>query len=535
MTSWEGEKQKVARAAGVVGAATLASRVGGFVRDLVIAYFFGAGPAADAFFVAFRIPNLLRRLFAEGTLTVAFVPVFTQAMTKEGQKAALRLARATATLLVLVLAGVCLAGMIWADLVVRVMAPGFTPGGESFTLAVLLTRWCLPFILLISLVALAGGVLNSLGHFFAPAAAPLLLNLSIIAAAVLLAPRLSPAVLSLAWGVLIGGVAQVLLQVPYLRARGVGLTPAWEPGNPWIRRILRLMGPAALGAAVYQIAVFINTVLASLLPTGSVSYLYYADRLIQFPLGVFAFAVTTAILPTLSRQAANNDLPALIESTAFGLRLTWFVTVPAMVGICVLAQPLVVLLYARGQFGPDSVTATTQAVWGYGVGLWAFAGTRSVVQAFYALKDTRTPVKVAAASLVVNVGLSLWLMHPLGHAGLALATSLAAATNLAGLAWLLHRRLGRLGWRRVAISLGWVGLASLAMALASAAAVYLPDWGSEKGMGWRVVRPLAGVTAGALAYLGTAWALRLPELGELGAVLGRRMPKSPSQSAPPKA
>lgn len=516
------EKHKVARAAGVVGAATLASRVGGFVRDLVIAYFFGAGPAADAFFVAFRIPNLLRRLFAEGTLTIAFIPVFTELLRTRGRQEAMLLARSTFGLLALALLAVCAAGIVWAPEVVRVMAPGFTPGGESYRLAVTLTRWCLPYIFFVSLTALAAGVLNSLDHFFAPAASPVLLNLSLITCAVALAPRVEPPVMSLAVGVILGGAAQLLLQVPFLRARGVSLRPAWQPGNPALRRVLRLMLPAAFGAAVYQLAVFINTVLASLLPTGSVSYLYYADRLIEFPLGIFAIAVSTAILPSLSRQAADRDHRALVETLGYGLRLTMFINLPAMVGLILLARPLVLLLFTRGRFDLAAAQATAAAVVGYGVGLWAFAGVRAVVAAFYALKDTKTPVVVAAVCLVINVALSLALMGPLRHVGLALATSAASACNLAGLLWLLRRRLGPLGLKHLAASCGRMLLASGVMGLAVLAVCYLLPWGGADSLTRRVARPLAAVLCGAGVYLALARLMRLPELNELGQVLRRR-------------
>lgn len=508
------EKQRVAKAAGVVGAATLASRVGGFLRDVVIAYFFGAGPAADAFFVAFRIPNLLRRLFAEGTLTIAFIPVFTEVLRKKGKEEAFLLARSTYSLLAMALLLVSIAGVVYAQELVRVMAPGFSPDGESFTLAVKLTRLCLPYIFFISLVALAGGVLNSLGHFFAPAAAPALLNLSIIASSFAFSSYVDPPVLALAIGVLLGGVAQLLFQLPYLRAKGVSLRPGWNFRNPELVRIARLMLPAAFGAAVYQLAVFINTVLASLLPTGSVSYLYYADRLIQFPLGIFAIALSTAVLPSLSRQAADNDHGALVETMGFGLRLTLFINLPAMVGLLVLAEPLVLLLFARGEFGAASAAHTAKTLLGYSVGLWAVAGVRSVVPAFYALKDTKTPVYVAAVSLLVMVGASLALMGPLQSAGLALATSLGGVANLAGLLYMLRRKLGRLGAKRILISVSYMLAGCLLMALAVYLVAYLPDWGPYGGFARRVARPLLAVVAGALVYLAAAAVLKMPELGE---------------------
>lgn len=517
-----GEKQKVTRAAGVVGAATLASRVGGFVRDMVIAFFFGAGPAADAFFVAFRIPNLLRRLFAEGALTIAFIPVFTEVLKQKGKDEAYLLARSTYGVLALALLAVCALGALFAPEVVRVMAPGFQPDGQSYGLAVTLTRWCLPYIFFVSLTALAAGVLNSTGHFFAPAVSPVLLNLCLIASAALLAPRMDPPVMSLAVGVILGGLGQLLMQLPYLKARGLSFKPAWDLANPALKRVAKLALPAAFGAAVYQLTVFINTVLASLLPTGSVSYLYYADRLIEFPLGIFAIAVSTAILPSLSRQAADGDHAALIDTMGFGLRLTMFINLPAMVGLIVLAQPLVLLIFARGEFGSAEAVATTGALWGYAAGLWAFAALRSVLPAFYAMKDTITPVKVGIVTLAINLAASLALMGPLKHTGLALATSISGAANLGLLLWLLRRRLGPLGGRRILGSVLRASLGSLVMAAVVAGVTYGFEWGEAGGIISRYVRPLVGVLAGAVVYMALAWLLRMPELGELKEILRSR-------------
>jgi len=516
------EQHQMTRAAGVVGLATLASRIGGFVRDVVIAYFFGAGPAADAFFVAFRIPNLLRRLFAEGTLTIAFIPVFTEVLKKKGREEAFLLARSTFSLLALALLIVTTLGVVFAPEVVRAIAPGFTPGEGTFTLAVDLTRWCVPYIFFISLVALSGGVLNSLGHFFAPAAAPALLNLCIIAAAVGLSGYVDPPVFSLALGVLLGGAAQLLMQLPYLKAKGVSFKPAWDIKNPALRRMLRLMIPAIFGAAVYQVAVLIDTVLASFLPSGTVSYLYYADRLIQFPLGIFAIAVSTAILPSLSRQAADGDQKALLSTMGYGLRLILFITVPAMVGLLVLARPLVVLLFMRGEFTLDTAGQTAGAVMGLAAGLWAIAGVRAVVQAFYARKDIKTPVLVAAFCLVVKLILSLVLMWPMKQTGLALATSASGIFNLMLLLWLLRRKLGPLGGRRLLRSALGTCAAAAIMGLVVGLIAYGPDWGPVSGAMWRWARPGAALLAGAGSYFLAAKLMRLSELGELWQVFRSR-------------
>jgi putative peptidoglycan lipid II flippase len=327
--------------------------------------------------------------------------------------------------------------------------------------------------------------------------------------------------LSLAFGALLGGVLQLLMQLPYLKRMGVNISPAFHWRHPALRRILRLMGPAAFGAAVYQLTVFINTVLASLLSSGSVSYLYYADRLIEFPLGIFAIAVGTAVLPSLSRQAADGDRDGLKATMGHAMRLTLFINLPAMVGVIVLAQPLVELLFMRGRFDQASAEATAGAVAAYGVGLWAFAGIRAVVAVYYALKDTRTPVVVAALVLILNVALSLALMPWLKHVGLALATSLSGAANLLGLLWLLRRRVGLLGLRRVAVSSAKALAASLVMAAACAALAYGPSWGPTGSWQILYLRPLAAVALGLVVYLGLAKILRMSELDDLMSMFKR--------------
>ena len=514
------EKHKVTKAAGVVGAATLLSRIGGFLRDMVIAYFFGAGPAADAFFVAFRIPNLLRRFFAEGTLTIAFVPTFTELLHNKGKSEAEHLFKSTAGLLGLILTIITALGVWLAPLVVRLMAPGFSPQDETYQLTVTLTRWCMPYILFISLTALAGGVLNSLDHFFAPAFAPVLLNVSLIAAAVWVAPHTDPPVFALALGVVAGGVVQLAFQLPYLKANQIGFWPAWDLKLPELRSIIKLMGPAVFGAAVYQITILMNTVLASLLPMGSVSFLYYAERLIQFPLGIFAIALSTAALPSLSRHAAEKNMDALVDTMLYGLRLTMFIILPAMVGLMVLSQPLVELLYMRGEFSPEDAKATAYALLAYCPGLWAVSSSRGMVQAFYALKDTKTPVKVAAASLVVNLAASLSLMFVMGHVGLALATSLASMANLVGLLWLLSKRLQDLGLGSLLGSAVKMLLASGVMGLGVAALAFGPAW--SPGLMQHYIRPLAAIGLGGVLYLGMSLLLKSGELSELKQAVLRR-------------
>ena len=446
------ENTRVTKAAGVVGAATLLSRMFGFIRDVVIAWFFGAGLSADAFFVAFRIPNLLRRLFAEGSLSIAFIPVFTEYLTIKGREEAFKLARSAMWLLSMILAVVAVLGILLSPVIIKVVAPGFISSPEKFFLTVNLTRIMFPYIFFIGLVALCMGILNSLGHFAAPALAPVFLNIAMICSVFFISPYMSDPVTGLAIGVLIGGVLQLALQVPFLIKKGLYFWQKVKIFHPGLKKIGILMLPAVFGAAVYQINILVGTLLASLLPEGSISYLYYADRLVQFPLGIFAIATATAVLPSLSRQAAARDLEAVKATFAHAMKLVLFITIPSMVGLIILREPIVALLFKRGVFDSKAVQLTAYALLYYGIGLWAFSCVRIVVSTFYALQDTRTPVRMAVISIIANIVLGIILMGPLAHGGLALATSLASMLNLGLLVRALKMKLGPLGLRNIAES-----------------------------------------------------------------------------------
>ena len=494
------DTHQITRAAGVVAGATLFSRILGFARDVVVAWFFGAGLAADAFFVAFRIPNLLRRLFAEGSLTISFIPVFSEYLYKHGRHEAFKLARSTWWILTIVLAVVTVSGVILAPLIVRLIAPGFHSIPDKFELTVLLTRIMFPYIFFIALVALAMGVLNSLGSFGPPAFAPVLLNVAMIASVLFLAPRLTQPALGLAIGVIIGGVLQLALQMVSMFKKGFRLFVRGPLYHTAVKRIAALMTPAVFGAAVYQLNVFVGTLLASLLPEGSVSYLYYADRLVQFPLGVFAIVLATAVLPTLSRQAAREDTRGLRESFSYALRMVFFITIPAMAGLIVLREPIVKVLFERGAFGAATTRLTAQALLYYAMGLWAFSGVRVVVSTFYALQDTKTPVRIAVISLLANIAMSVVLMGPMRHAGLALATSLASGLNLGLLVIALRKRLGRIRGRDILRSVVRSSASALFMGAVVACGVawVIPMCGQNV---WRLsALVLGGIVLGALLY-----------------------------------
>jgi putative peptidoglycan lipid II flippase len=507
------EKEKVSRAAGTVGFYTLLSRILGLARDMVLAYFFGSKMAADAFFVAFRIPNLLRRFFAEGSLTIAFIPVFTETLTRRSKQDALELARAVLTLLSLLLVALTILGVLLSPWIVRLQAYGFGASGPKYELTVLLTRITFPYILLVSLVAFFMGVLNSLRHFAAPAAAPILLNLGMIAGALCISPLLSEPIVGVAVGVLIGGILQVLLQIPWVMKNGFSLRPLWMPEHPAVKKIGLLMVPAIFGSAVYQLNQFIGTLLASFLPQGSISWLYYADRIVEFPLGVFAIAISTAALPSLAKQVAGKDLSDFRETLGHALRLVFFVTTPAAVGMIILRVPIIEVFFQRGAFDRVTTLMTAEALLFYSLGLWAFSASRVMLSAFYAFQDTKTPVQVAAVTMIANALLSLLLMGPLRHGGLALSLSLSSTVQLLLLISILRRRGDLLELRSMLSSAGKSLAASAVMGLVlyDLSGRWLSS-GKPAGF-WSLALTLAGViTLGVVVYFFMAWILRCREV-----------------------
>jgi putative peptidoglycan lipid II flippase len=433
----------IARNAAVVAGATMLSRVLGLVRDLVTAFALGAGPMADAFFVAFRLPNLLRSLFAEGSLAMAFIPVFTRANQKEGRERAFCLARSVQFWILLVLGLIVLLVLLFPMPFTLLMAYGFkSKDPEMLRFTATLVRLCFPYILFISGVALCMGVLNSMGRFLAPALAPCILNIVLIVSALTAHLAGWNVAVALAVGVLFAGAGQWMLQQPFLRREGFRWSGPWSLRDPEVVRIGRLMGPTVLGSAVYQLNIMLGTLLASFLPFGSITYLYYADRLVQLPLGVFGVAISTAALPSLAALFAERRIEDFKSALNGSLGLTLFVSIPSAAGLIGLASPLIALLFGRGAFTPDAVQATSLALMGYAVGLPAFSCARSLVSAFYAQEDTKTPVKVACLCLSLNIVLGILLMQLLGHVGLALAASASSWTNVLLLGRTLSRRVG---------------------------------------------------------------------------------------------
>lgn len=518
------EHDRIARAAGVVGVATLLSRVLGYARDMMIAYFFGAGLATDAFFVAFRIPNTLRRLFGEGSMTVSFIPVYTEYIVHRTKEESQELIDVAFTLACSVLMALTILGMVFSPQIVAVLAPGFKDP-KQVELTISMTRIVFPYLFFIGLVALAMGVLNAHRHFAAPALAPTLLNLSMIASAYLLYRRFTEPIVSLAIGVFFGGVIQLAFQIPFLVKKGVMFRFNFHFLHPAIKRICILMGPALVGVAVAQINVFVGLILASFLLEGSISYLYFAYRLIEFPLGIFVIALGTAALPSFSQLVSEGKMEEFRDTISFLVRLVLFVVVPAMVGLIILRTPIIHLLFQHGAFDYQDTLKTARALFYFGIGLWAIAGVRILAPAFYAVQDTKTPVKMAVVSLFANVVLSLILMGPLEHAGLALANSVASMINVCLLLVWLRRRIGEIDWARMLRSLIQVAVASTAMGWVVYWVIGKTSWVSRGYWGEKIFFLAAGILAGMFTYISISYFLRNGELSFLMDMLwGRRKP-----------
>ena len=517
------EKGNLGRAAGVVSFFTLLSRILGLVRDMVIASFFGATISADAFVVAFKIPNMLRRFTAEGNMTIAFIPVFTEYLKNKSKKEAFELARTILTLLSIILVVITLAGILLTPWIVRLIAGGFGGEGPKYELTVLLTRITFPYILLVSLVAFFMGVLNSLKHFAAPAAAPIFLNLGIIGATYLISPYLTEPVVGTAIGVLIGGVLQVALQLPWVFKKGLTLRPHWDPTHPAVRRIGLLILPALFGSAIYQINQITGTLLASFLPSGSLAWLYYSDRLVELPLGVFAIAISTASLPSLSRQAAENNLNAFQDTLDHALKLTFFISIPAMAGLIILGKPIIQLFFQRGAFDVVSRDMTAIALIYYTVGLWAFSGVRVVVSAFYALQDTVTPVKISVITFISYLLFGILLMGPLRHGGLALALSLSSGINFLLLVYSLKKKIPEWSLTPILKSVFKVLASSVLMGLGIFYLKYLlfPE-NPDKGNFYIMIQVVVLVFSGMIIYLLAAFLFRCKELRAFSLLIKNR-------------
>ncbi len=472
------------RSTAVFSGLTMVSRVLGFVRDMVFANLFGAGAATDAFFVAFKIPNFLRRLFAEGAFSQAFVPVLTEYKTQRSKAEVRLLVAHVSGTLGIVLLLLTLLAMVAAYPLVTVFAPGFTGDAAKFALTAEMLRITFPYLLFISLTALAAGVMNTYGHFAVPAVTPVWLNLSMIGAAFWLAPLFEQSVVGLAWGVFIAGVVQLLFQLPTLARMGMLPRPRWGWRDEGVRRVLRLMLPGIFGSSVAQINLLLDTIIASFLVSGSVSWLYYSDRLVEFPLGVFGIALATVILPSLSQRHAEADPHRFSRTLDWALRWVLLIGTPAMLGLMLLAGPMLTTLFQYGEFAPDDVEMARLSLMAYAIGLPGFILVKVLAPGFYARQDTRTPVRFGIYAMVSNMLLNIAFVVPMAmagikgpHAGLALATGLAAFIN----AGLLFRQLRRDGVYHA--EPGW-GSFTLRILLANGAMVAFLWWVNDGALEW---------------------------------------------------
>lgn len=465
MSADMGQQGKIAKAAGTMSVATFISRILGYIKDMILAVYFGATGLSDTFFAAFRIPNLLRELFAEGSMSSAFIPVLTEYRKKHGEKEAQRLVKITFSFIIIFVGLVCVAGIVFAPGIVAALAPGFLKSPEKFSLTVLLTRIMFPFLLFISLASLVMGALNTKKVFFVPALAPAMLNVTIIVIVLLFASVAENPIIVVAIGVAVGGLVQFVFQLPSFFKNGYVL--GFDTGfrHPGLKRMAILLIPATLALAVNQINIIVSNILASFLPEGSITYLYYSMRLIQFPIGIFGVAMGMAVLPTLSEHAVRGDFDRLREDFSFALRLLFFITVPAMAGLIALREPIVNLLFQRGQFDYTATRGTAEALMFYSIGIWSIVGVRVVTATFYSMQDTKTPVKIAALGVATNLLLSLAFMGPLKHSGLALANALASGLNFILLFYFLRKKLKQVEAKRIFRSFAKIASASFVMAV----------------------------------------------------------------------
>jgi putative peptidoglycan lipid II flippase len=520
--------ERLARSAGLIGAATMTSRVLAVARETVIAYLFGAGNDMDAYNVAFRVPNLLRDLFAEGAISAAFIPTFTRYLASRGRGSAWRLGNLVINALAVVTLACVVVGWFLAPQLARWFAPEYALVPGKLELTTLLTRIMLPFLTMIALGVVMMGMLNALGRFFIPALSPAMFNIATLISAftlVPLMPRLGwPRIAGIAIGTVIGGAGQILLQWPVLRREGWRYSAILDRRDEGLREVMRLMAPGTLGLAAVQVNVFVNTVLATGQGTGAVSWLNYAFRLMYLPIGLFGVSIGTAALPEISRHAAASDLPAVRRTVSDALRLMLMLNVPATVGLIVLARPIVSLLLERGNFGAGDTDATAAALMCYAPGLLGYAVVKIASPTFYALRDSRTPVVVSALSVGLNVALNLALVRVAGFRGLALGTAIAATVNALLLLWLLRGRIGGLNGRQNARAFLLITFASIAMGVAAWAAEHVLE-GALPGTGTllRAARVFTSIGIAIGVLVGVARLLHIEEFKEALARLTSRL------------
>ena len=520
---------RLARSAGLIGLATMTSRVLGLARETVFAAYFGASASMqmDAFNVAFRIPNLLRDLFAEGAMTAAFVPTFTRTFGAQGREAAWRLGNLVMNALLLVTIALVALGILFAPQITALLAPEYAEIPGKLELTTGLTRVMLPFLPTLAIAAAMMGMLNSMRRFFMPSLSPAMFNVASILSVLALYP-LMPSIgldpiYAVAIGTLLGGIGQIVLQWPSLRREGFRYQPVISFRDPAVLESLKLMGPATAGLAAVQINVAVNTFLATSQEQGAVSWLQYAFRLMYLPIGIFGVSIATASLPDISRQAAADDLRAVRDTVSRGLRMMLMLNVPAAVGLIVLAEPIVAMIYQRGMFLPADTSAAAAALMFYAPGLLGYSAVKIASPTFYAMRDSRTPVIVSVLSVLVNLGLNLALVRVMGFRGLAFGTAIAAVFNALALLWLLRGRLGGLDGRRLFDTLIKVSVASAAMGVAAYVTVsWLTTVVPGDAESARIIRVVGSIATALIVLTGSARLMRIREFDDAVArVVGR--------------
>lgn len=489
----------------VVISMTMISRVFGFIRDMVTASLFGAAAQFDAFSIAFRIPNFMRRLFAEGSFSQAFVPVLSEYQKKKSPEEVQGFINAMSGTLAVCLLVVTVLGMVGAPWIVRVFAPGFATTGERFDLAVTMLRINFPYLMFISLTAFSGAILNTYSRFWVAAFTPVFLNLAMIAAALWLSPRFTTPIIGLAWGVFFAGVIQLAFQWPFLKQLRLLPRPKISFHDPGVMRVLKLMVPALFGVSVGQINLLVDTLFASMLVVGSVSWLYYSDRLMEFPLGVFGVAISTVILPHLSRHHASQSEESYSLTLDWALRAVLLVGIPAGVVLAVISGPLLSTLFQYGKFDAHAVEMARLSLSAFAIGITPFMLVKILSAGFYAKQDLRTPVKIAVVAMVTNTILNIILIWPLAHMGIALATSLAAIVNTGCLFYFLRKRgfyRPRNGWRLFAIRIGIANLVLFCWLWFGSGE--LSDWMTHPAM-WRLGHLAFLLVSSVLLYFASLW------------------------------
>ena len=507
-------KHKIAKYAGIVIIATIFCRILGLGREIVISNKFGAGIETDAFFIAFMIPNLLRSFLGEGALNSAFIPIFAEYLTNHDRKKAEYFASNVINILIIILIIVVILGIWGAPLLINIIAIGFKSNMYKYQLAISLTRIIFPYIGFVAVAALFMGILNSYDHFLVPALAPSMLNISVIVFALTLSYKYG--IYSIAWGVILGGIGQALIQTPVLARKKIKYSFVVDFNDPGVKKLLKLLLPAMIGLAITQINVIVDRTIASTLIDGSISALYYSNRLVQFPLGAFGIAISIAIFPTLAKQTAKNDIAEFKKSLLFGLKMLLFITIPSAMGLIVLKDPLIRLIYEHGIFSRVATNMTASALLYYSIGLFAYACVRLTTMSFYALKDTKTPVKIGIFIVFINIALDLILVKYLAHSGLALATSVAAILNLIVLLKVLQDKIGDFGLKSHLSFLAKIIISSIFLGVIC---ILVSNYfGKVLDLNYKynqIIQVIASIFSGGLVYFISSYMLGVEEVRNL--------------------